>query len=993
MNTGYNLFRFALLSVVFVVLPMTHIARAQTTGNCALGEATRDLDVGNVRARLYNTGGFFFKGAGNVYNIPKAPAGAPITPNAIFASGIWLGGMVDGTLRMAAADYSLWEFWPGPLTAGGELPGIGDCTLYDRIWEVTRAEINTLDNGGASTPDIDEWPADLGAPFIDANGDGLYNVADGDRPDITGDQIAWWVMNDVGNTHETTGTPPMGMEVQVSAFVYNIPGDLANTTFYRYKLVYKGKVPMTDVWFGNWSDPDLGNGTDDYVGSDTTLGLGFVYNADNDDEGSDGYGTAPPALGYTFLQGPLVDTDGIDNNHDGVIDEADERLSMTRFLYYTGDSSTTGNPNPLTDDWYQYLQGIWADGSKMCFGGNGFNPTSCAQTTDFAWPGDPVTGAFWSERNTDDTGTANPPSDRRFLMSTGPFTMNPGDTQEIVVGIVSGFGVDNLDSVTRMRDAAKDITTFFDTGVEPPPPPAPTAAPELLAPADGAGGQPVNPTLAWDSVPGITTYELELATGPDFSDAIPSGTSNGLTSLNIDGLSAHATYYWHVRATNQGVPGPWSPTWSFATSDVELKPGGALEIDPGTYAFIEVAGPDDRYACGVNATDTFGCDEVGGNLVYVSFNGAETYVMTSEGAGPEESLIGFAPDDFEIRFTEHGSYGYYPFTTGKAIWVPFEVWDIGPTGPFGTNDPADDVQLIPNFFSDNGGECEWAYGELPSPFFGSGTNGATDRIYAYFPTDDYAAWEAAVKPLVDADPNACPAAPATDEASNLIDLGRGRPLQRIIFDDASGDPAVTHPAFGVVVRFLTSDPPPPPRPSAPADRDVSLPTDVTLWWSSSASSARLQVATDRALTQIIVDSTGIDTNHFDLTGLDVGASYYWRLSPAGLDSWSATWAFTVGTSVAVEREDGLPQTFELQPNYPNPFRATTTLRFGVPKATEVRLTVYDVLGRRVASLARGHYAPGRYTVQWQGEGLSSGVYFLRMEAGGKVLTRSATLLR
>ena len=51
-----------------------------------------------------------------------------------------------------------------------------------------------------------------------------------------------------------------------------------------------------------WSDPDLGNANDDYVGCDTTLSLGFVYNGDNNDES--GYGAAPPAMGYDFFQGP-----------------------------------------------------------------------------------------------------------------------------------------------------------------------------------------------------------------------------------------------------------------------------------------------------------------------------------------------------------------------------------------------------------------------------------------------------------------------------------------------------------------------------------------------------------------------------------------------------------------------------------------------------------------------------------------------------------------
>ncbi len=53
--------------------------------------------------------------------------------------------------------------------------------------------------------------------------------------------------------------------------------------------------------------------------------------------------------------------------------------------------------------------------------------------------------------------------------------------------------------------------------------------------------------------------------------------------------------------------------------------------------------------------------------------------MYHEGTGSDGCCRGYAPQDFEIRFTETGSYAYHPFTTGNAIWVPFEVWDIGPT--------------------------------------------------------------------------------------------------------------------------------------------------------------------------------------------------------------------------------------------------------------------------------------------------------------------------
>ncbi len=124
-------FRFALcLALLLLLVP--GLARAQ---NCTLGTASSDLDINNVRARLYNNGGLFWKGAGNVYNVPKAAPGQNITPNSIFAAGLWMGGKVGGQTRMAAAAYGNWELYPGPLDAAGSAPT--DCAPYDRIFTVT----------------------------------------------------------------------------------------------------------------------------------------------------------------------------------------------------------------------------------------------------------------------------------------------------------------------------------------------------------------------------------------------------------------------------------------------------------------------------------------------------------------------------------------------------------------------------------------------------------------------------------------------------------------------------------------------------------------------------------------------------------------------------------------------------------------------------------------------------------------------------------------
>jgi hypothetical protein len=83
----------------------------------------------------------------------------------------------------------------------------------------------------------------------------------------------------------------------------------------------------------------------------------------------------------------------------------------------------------------------------------------------------------------------------------------------------------------------------------------------------------------------------------------------------------------------------------------------------------------------------------------------------------------------------------------------------------------------------------------------------------------------------------------------------------------------------------------------------------------------------------------------------------------------------------------------LEQNYPNPFNPTTVVRYRLPVVNTVRLVVYDVLGREVAVLVDEKKDPGSYEVTFDGSGLSSGVYFYRMQAGDFVQTRKLIVLR
>jgi hypothetical protein len=80
-------------------------------------------------------------------------------------------------------------------------------------------------------------------------------------------------------------------------------------------------------------------------------------------------------------------------------------------------------------------------------------------------------------------------------------------------------------------------------------------------------------------------------------------------------------------------------------------------------------------------------------------------------------------------------------------------------------------------------------------------------------------------------------------------------------------------------------------------------------------------------------------------------------------------------------------------SYPNPMRQQGTLAYALPEAKRVTLRVYDVLGRRVATLAAGRKDAGRHTVRLQTGRLSSGVYFGRLQAGDRTLTQKVTVVR
>ncbi len=450
--------------------------------DCEPASAQADLDINNVRTRILNGGDMWWDLSNARYEIPKLTDLNAVRKNSLFAGAIWIGGEDEGVLKLAAMTYRQGgsDFWPGPLDKVTGTTNSTRCEAYDEIYKVSREEIEdhreAWENGTLTSlsDGVKNWPGngrganepDMLAPFFDQDSNGVYEPFNGDYPVLQTecrgvpvardkntpadqpDQMLWFVYNDRGNIHSETQGQAQGLELQTTAFAYATNDEINNMTFYTTRIINRGSN-LSNTYFGQWVDPDLGNYSDDYVGCDVGLSLGFCYNGDDNDEGILGYGLNPPSIGVDFFEGPKKDTtiDGVDTLFE---------LGMSKFVYYDNDFTNFGNPQtPI--HYYNYLRGLWKNGD--CLTRDEANGRTGSACTDYIFPGksDPNNATDWSE-----TTSGNTPADRRFLQTSGPFTLKQGAVNKITVGVVwakasSGGATGSLDLLKASSRKAQEL--------------------------------------------------------------------------------------------------------------------------------------------------------------------------------------------------------------------------------------------------------------------------------------------------------------------------------------------------------------------------------------------------------------------------------------------------------------------------------------------------------------------------------------------------------
>lgn len=201
-----------------------------------------------------------------------------------YASGIWIGAVVDGDTLVCIAEYD-YEYLPGYVDNNGDPQGSDDPNY--RIYNLSSTD----------TSDYGPWRTI-------AAGQGAYLDSAG-NPLLLGSQTMFYSYTDgyaSAHGNNAGSTAPLKAQILQTNWSYNVNGPLSNMSFSEFRIINRSNKSWTRCYIALWTDDDLGDANDDATSVDTLLNLGITYNFDNNDPN---YGAAPPAVGLTTSEGRL----------------------------------------------------------------------------------------------------------------------------------------------------------------------------------------------------------------------------------------------------------------------------------------------------------------------------------------------------------------------------------------------------------------------------------------------------------------------------------------------------------------------------------------------------------------------------------------------------------------------------------------------------------------------------------------------------------------
>jgi len=487
----------------------------------------------------------------------------------------------------------------------------------------------------------------------------------------------------------------------------------------------------------------------------------------------------------------------------------------------------------------------------------------------------------------------------------------------------------------------------------------PPAAPQLLSPANAAVEQPRDLTLSWSAVGSATKYHLQVATDSLFVSKIVDNANLATTALAIGPLAGSTTHYWRVRASNEGGPSFWSSAWHFTT--IMAAPAAPTLLSPAD-----------------GATNT----TIAPSLTWNATSGAASYHLQVATQSSFATTVidesGLTNSSFAVSGLAHSTVYYWRINATNA----------GGTSPWSNTWHFTTIVAAP------------AAPTLASPSPDAVHQPVTLTL-SWNPAERAEAYHLQVAVTSDF------ATTIVNDSTLITNVRQVGPLQhntsyywRVRAKNLGGVSA-----FSEVRRFTTiMQLPAAVQLLMPAHGAMLSADTVRCLWRTSAPAVQrywFEWATD-SLMQNATRDTSFAANDTTITLRQLGSNqnYWWRVKARNIAGWgefSAKRKFTVIISGVAGRNE-VPLTFYLAQNYPNPARPRTEIRFQLPQASAVRLSVYNVLSQEICRLVEAKFEAGYHNVHWNGTDgngnpVPSGIYFYQLRAGEFSQIRKMSLVR
>ncbi|MCP9291482.1 T9SS type A sorting domain-containing protein [Gracilimonas sediminicola] len=516
----------------------------------------------------------------------------------------------------------------------------------------------------------------------------------------------------------------------------------------------------------------------------------------------------------------------------------------------------------------------------------------------------------------------------------------------------------------------------------------PSLVPTLIYPANNAVDIPLTFNFEWSSAPNVLSYDFQVSDTSDFSTYLLLEESLTDTTITSSDLSYNENYYWRVRANFDGEVGDWSGAFQFSTEE--------LIIEPITVYFDSLSG------------------FVNSNLqvpVYIGETSNQFFESFHFELGFDPTLIEFTSllqdstlsESFSVqhnisepgRLLVNGATSEAVTGSGKLITLNFQL----------TNEGSSSLNWISFHFNEGSPESNPVNGDvgisIPPINCGDVSNDGTvtnfdaTKVLRHVVMLEELVGEDSVRADVTANSWI-----SSYDASQILKHIVGKPhifncgqssakwaytpveVSYDWFIDSENKESTT---YQVPINVMSD------QIVEAVDLSIEVSEEIKFKGISNTQEGWM-LYTNRVGQAVYVSLVGSEALGTDLLGIaefEIELPVSHTVYLTGEIKANDNEAIKLGRLILHE----VPSEFALAQNYPNPFNPVTRIKYSVPKKSDVKIVVYNLLGQEVAELVNESKDPGNYSVSWDASANASGLYVYRLISGSNVITNRMILIK